>query len=163
LHPGSGGAAKVWPADNFLRLVQQNKAIADRVIFLLGGDAEREACEKIQKALTHRMTVVNLCGRLGFHELAGVLGGAELYIGNDSGPSHLAAYCGTPAFIIFGPHSDPAIWAPRGPHVHICWVAGRSFVDSSSIPQVETAFLTFLRAVREDGMCCRSNIARILG
>jgi len=96
--------------------------------------------------------VVNLCGRLGFHELAGVLGGAELYVGNDSGPSHLAAYCGTPAFVVFGPYSDPAIWAPSGPHVQICRVEDPYFSETSSIREVGAAFAGFVRTVREEGL-----------
>ena len=43
---------------------------------------------------------------------------ARLYIGNDSGISHLAAAAGTPVLALFGP-TDPAVWAPRGPNVRI--------------------------------------------
>ena len=39
-----------------------------------------------------------------------------LYIGNDSGITHLAAAVGTPVLALFGP-TDPEVWAPRGPHV----------------------------------------------
>jgi ADP-heptose:LPS heptosyltransferase len=51
-------------------------------------------------------------------ELACWLAGARLYIGNDSGITHLAAAVATPVVALFGP-SDPAVWAPRGPHVRI--------------------------------------------
>ncbi len=43
---------------------------------------------------------------------------ASHYIGNDSGITHLAAALGTPTLALFGP-TDPAQWAPRGPHVRI--------------------------------------------
>ena len=43
---------------------------------------------------------------------------ASLYIGNDSGITHLAAAVGTPVLALFGP-TDPAVWAPRGPHVQV--------------------------------------------
>jgi ADP-heptose:LPS heptosyltransferase len=55
--------------------------------------------------------------RIGnLYELGCWLAGARLYIGNDSGITHLAAAAGTPVLALFGP-SDPAVWAPRGPHV----------------------------------------------
>jgi ADP-heptose:LPS heptosyltransferase len=44
-----------------------------------------------------------------------------LYVGNDSGITHLAAAVGTPVLALFGP-TDPKIWGPRGAHVRIaCW------------------------------------------
>jgi ADP-heptose:LPS heptosyltransferase len=52
-------------------------------------------------------------------ELACWLARASLYIGNDSGITHLAAAVGTPTLAIFGP-TDPQVWAPRGPNVRIC-------------------------------------------
>jgi ADP-heptose:LPS heptosyltransferase len=52
------------------------------------------------------------------HELACWLAGARLYIGNDSGITHLAAATGAPVVALFGP-TDPAVWAPRGPRVEV--------------------------------------------
>jgi ADP-heptose:LPS heptosyltransferase len=51
-------------------------------------------------------------------ELACWLARARVYIGNDSGITHLAAAVGTPTLAIFRA-SDPTIWAPRAPHVRI--------------------------------------------
>jgi heptosyltransferase-3 len=50
------------------------------------------------------------------YELACWLSRARVYIGNDSGISHLAAAVGTPTIVLFGP-TDPAVWAPRGSRV----------------------------------------------
>ncbi|HSW50494.1 MAG TPA: glycosyltransferase family 9 protein, partial [Bryobacteraceae bacterium] len=52
------------------------------------------------------------------HELACRLAQARLYIGNDSGITHLAAASGVPVLALFGP-TDPAVWAPRGPNVRV--------------------------------------------
>jgi heptosyltransferase III len=52
------------------------------------------------------------------YELGCWLASARLYVGNDSGITHLAAAVGTPVVAIFGP-SDPAIWAPRGERVSV--------------------------------------------
>ena len=50
--------------------------------------------------------------------LACWLRSARLYIGNDSGITHLSAAVGTPVIALFAP-TDPAIWAPRGEHVSV--------------------------------------------
>ena len=52
------------------------------------------------------------------YELALWLASARLYIGNDSGITHLAAAVGAPVVAIFGP-SDPAVWGPRGDRVRV--------------------------------------------
>jgi ADP-heptose:LPS heptosyltransferase len=52
------------------------------------------------------------------YELAGWLATARVYIGNDSGITHLAAAVGTPVVALFGP-TDPRIWAPRGRDVSV--------------------------------------------
>ncbi len=51
-------------------------------------------------------------------DLARWLSGAALYIGNDSGITHLAAAVGVPTLALFGP-TDPAVWGPRGEQVSI--------------------------------------------
>jgi ADP-heptose:LPS heptosyltransferase len=60
------------------------------------------------------------------YELAQWLAGAGLYIGNDSGVTHLAAAVGTPVVALFGP-TDPAAWAPRGPNVRVArWTVAQA-------------------------------------
>ena len=61
---------------------------------------------------------------------------ARVYIGNDSGITHLAAAVGTPVVAIFGP-TDPAVWAPRGERVA---VVSRGSLDEIAVDEVlETA------------------------
>jgi ADP-heptose:LPS heptosyltransferase len=55
-------------------------------------------------------------------ELAALLSLVRATVGNDSGPTHLAAVVGCPTVAVFGP-TDPMLWAPVGPHVRV--VAGR--------------------------------------
>ncbi len=66
------------------------------------------------------------------YELACWLAAARIYIGNDSGPTHLAAAVGTPVVALFGP-TDPAVWAPRGPRVAI---AAAAALDAITVEQV---------------------------
>jgi ADP-heptose:LPS heptosyltransferase len=57
---------------------------------------------------------VNLCGRLTPRETAAVLEGAEVFLGPDSGPMHLAASVGVQCVIAFSAHGLPGVWYPAG-------------------------------------------------
>ena len=66
--------------------------------------------------------------------LGPVLASATLYIGNDSGITHLAAAVGCPVLVLFGP-TDPRVWAPVGKHVRVLqekngWSALRDVVNT---------------------------------
>jgi heptosyltransferase-3 len=83
--------------------------------------------ESAARKLSETMPVHWLCGpeeeldgaiRIpDLYELACWLGGARIFVGNDSGISHLAAAAGTPVQAFFR-NTDPRIWAPRGPSVN---------------------------------------------
>jgi len=65
-------------------------------------------------------------------ELARFLAGARVYIGNDSGITHLAAAVGVPTIALFGP-TDPSVWAPRGPAVKIIHRADMSDISAEEV------------------------------
>lgn len=96
IHPFSGSPRKNWPLERF-RAVAGRLARYLRVFWCAGPEEELE-------------------GALRFADLRGLtrwLAAANVYIGNDSGVSHLAAACGVPVVAMFGP-TDPLVWAPRG-------------------------------------------------
>jgi ADP-heptose:LPS heptosyltransferase len=82
---------------------------------LLEGPADREV---IQDLLDHLPGGPLLLRDLSLPLLAGVLSVADLYVGHDSGITHLAALLGLPTVALFGP-TDPARWAPRAPAVTV--------------------------------------------
>lgn len=102
IHPFSGSPRKNWPLENFGRLAQR-LGTAMRVYWCYGPDDPPE---------DDAVRIENL------YELGCWISKASLFVGNDSGISHLAAAVGTPVLALFGP-TDPAIWAPRGPSVKI--------------------------------------------
>lgn len=106
LHPGSGGRAKNWPLPHFYALAD---ALEDRGLpaTWCAGPAE-----EFDVPAGRRLPSMALA------DLAGVLAGSRLYVGNDSGVSHLAAAAGCPSVVIFGP-TDPSVWAPVGPRVTV--------------------------------------------
>jgi len=117
IHPFSGSRRKNWALDGF-------REVASRLpipVEWCAGPAEfLEGAKRFED----------------LYELACWLATARLYIGNDSGITHLAAAVGTPVVAIFGP-TDPCIWAPRGDHVSVV----RGDLDAISVGQVLSAVL----------------------
>ncbi len=115
VHPGSGGRDKCWPADRFEKLLEHFRAIGRPTLLILGEvELERMPAAQMQRWRDRSETVTPA----DLQELAEHIARAALYIGNDSGPTHLAAQLGVPTLALFGP-TDPRIWAPRGPAVTV--------------------------------------------
>ncbi len=111
LHPGAGSVRKRWPLSNFLDVAARLAAEGRGPEFILG-PAEADLVPVLQQANQPLYALEDL------QELAALLSSAGGYIGNDSGASHLAAFLGLPAVVIFGP-ADPVRWAPVGRRVKI--------------------------------------------
>jgi hypothetical protein len=103
IHPFSGSPKKNWPLENFRELARTLERTMP-VRWCAGAD---------DPPLEGAVRIDNL------YDLACWLARARLYIGNDSGITHLAAAVGTPVLALYGPASDPAVWAPRGEHVRV--------------------------------------------
>ena len=108
IHPFASSPAKRWPLEAFRQVAG---ALPCPVKWLAGPEETLEGAERIDD----------------LYELACWIARARLYIGNDSGISHLAAAVGTPSLAIFL-STDPRIWAPRGQHVRVLEQIGRAHV-----------------------------------
>ncbi len=113
IHPGSGSAKKNWPVERFVEVAR-----GVQPLFTVG-EADAEAVAAIRAALPD---AVVLEGQT-LVELAPVIAACRLFIGNDSGITHLAAALGVPTVALFGP-TDPARWAPRGDRVAVLHAKG---------------------------------------
>jgi heptosyltransferase-3 len=102
IHPFSGSARKNWPLENFRELARQLES--EMPVRWCAGpeDPPLEGAVRIDD----------------LYELARWLARAQMYVGNDSGITHLAAAVGTPVLALFGP-TDPEVWAPRGANVTV--------------------------------------------
>lgn len=96
IHPFSGSARKNWPLERF-RAVAQILSRRMPVYWCAGPEEEMPEAVRFPD----------------LHGLSRWLAAAGVYLGNDSGVSHLAAACGVPVVALFGP-TDPRVWAPRG-------------------------------------------------
>ena len=121
LHPFASNLEKRWPMERFQELASQ-----------LEHSGRVQWCRGPEETLDHACYLENL------YELGTWLASASVYVGNDSGISHLAAAVGTPVLSIFGP-TNPKIWAPRGERVTV-------FSLDSTVEEVHEAAAKFLLA-----------------
>jgi ADP-heptose:LPS heptosyltransferase len=115
--PGSGAREKNWPLAHFAMIGRWwRERGAGEVIVLLGPvERERGGFEEIPADFV-------LARDLSLAQAAALLAHCDLYVGNDSGVTHLAGALGAPTAAIFGP-SDPRQWAPRGAKVSLLSLA----------------------------------------
>jgi len=124
--PGSGSREKNWPEAKFLQIVHWwREQYGGKTVVIVGPvEVERRGFELLSAASI-------IARDLDLAQLAVLLARGDLYIGNDSGVSHLAAAVGVRTVALFGP-SDERQWAPRGPRVTILRHETASTVQSSS-------------------------------
>ena len=126
IQPGSGSRLKNWPLACFEDLAERLAGRGLRVSWCTG------PAEEGLPAMPGALPPMPLT------ELASLLAGAGLFVGNDSGISHLAAAAGCPTLAIFGP-TDPAVWGPTGPRVRV--LQGQPWPDTGSVYEAALALL----------------------
>lgn len=119
IHPGSGSPRKNWPVERFIELSRRLGASGHQVAWILG-PAEADLPADVPSS---RMIV-----RPSLEALAATLARSTLFIGNDSGVSHLAAAVGAFTLTLFGP-TNAAVWRPDGPRVRVVRAESGSMKD----------------------------------
>jgi heptosyltransferase-3 len=116
-HPGSGSESKNWPLQNWIEL--GNRLLATErfggSILVVGGEADDVQMAKLQAVWSKPR--VRFAKGLALPHLGALLQDS-VFVGHDSGISHLAAAAGARCVFLFGP-TDPDVWAPRGDKVHV--------------------------------------------
>lgn len=132
LHPGSGSPAKNWPRERWRQLAAWLKQEFVAQLFIISGEAEPEDLMPERGDAWRNLPLVQLLGRLAQ---------CRLFIGHDSGISHLAAAAGTPSVLLFGP-TEPKTWAPPYPQVRVVQ-SGRtmSAITESAVREAVAAIL----------------------
>jgi heptosyltransferase-2 len=126
------GTAKAWPAERVAELLRLGVQTHGVRAVLVGTAAARAEVERVRgltgdlpwrHALPGAAAVVDLTGRTNLRELVALLRAAAGYIGNDSGPMHLAAALGVPTVGVFG-SSSPHWTGPRGSRTAVVTASG---------------------------------------
>jgi len=138
IHPGSGAAEKNWPAERFRDLAWRLSGRGMTVRWILG-PAERE-CDPWRDEASSPECL----GPCRLSELARFLASVRLYVGNDSGITHLAAAVGATTVALFGP-SDAMAWGPRGEKTCIVKTVTKRMADIS-VDTVAAAVSTVLES-----------------
>ncbi|HEY0007314.1 MAG TPA: glycosyltransferase family 9 protein [Tepidisphaeraceae bacterium] len=116
IHPGSGAARKNWNYRRFIGIAMLLHEAKRDVVFALG-EVERETFGANGMAFLSDIADVKFCDTL--LDLHALIVSADAYVGNDSGPTHLAAVLGRNTVAMFGPTSDIVAWSPQGPRVTV--------------------------------------------
>ncbi len=123
---GTKVQAKDWGRENWRQLLAQVAALCPGCALVLCGaaeeaDASEFAAEGWREVAGECGPVVNLCGQLTPRESAAVFARAQIFLGHDSGPMHLAAAVGTPCVAIFAARNLPRQWYPYGPRHRVLY------------------------------------------
>lgn len=110
LHPHPQWTYKQWTVEGWVEVGLYLKKLGLRLV-LSGGSAKEEIdyVDNIQRQLPG--DTINLAGQVSLAQLATIIAQAKLYIGPDTGITHLAASTGIPVIALYGP-TNPVKWAP---------------------------------------------------
>lgn len=144
VHPGSGGRYKLWPLEGWTRVIAW--AAREGVPgVLICGPAEEE--RRIGPLLNTLGPAWKVLRNAPLPELAAILARCEVFVGHDSGITHLAAAVGIRTLALFGP-TDPLVWGPRSQRVCVMSPALPGPLGLDNLP-VE-AVIRVLRGLLED-------------
>ena len=114
LHPGAGSEMRQWPLARFSELIDGLTDRGQVHVAIIGGADDAELVREVIRRTGKRPGVFNLAGKLTLAELPALLARAALFVGNNSGPQHLAASLGIPTVGIHSGVVDAHEWGPAG-------------------------------------------------
>lgn len=116
VHPGSGSIHKCCPSDFLIQMVRRLICFSNIKILVCGGPADHDILQRFKVELMD-LPIQFVCEKdLG--TIARVFCNVDVFVGHDSGLTHLASAFGVKTLALFGP-TDPSKWGPRGGHVRI--------------------------------------------
>ena len=110
LNPGAGWPTKRWPFENFPRLADKLTEHINAKVIMSWGPQEKDLIENIKNNMNNRITIMP---QSTIKQLAAIIKSCDLFVGSDTGPTHLAAALEVPVVGLYGP-SDPKRNGPYG-------------------------------------------------
>ena len=126
IHPLAATADKTWPAERFAEAARHIEKSLELEPVFIGGPGEDLAAFRGWRTVAGAPLA----------EIKSLIAGASLFLGNDSGPAHMAAAFGIPVVVIFGP-SDPVVWAPWRTPAEV--LTGAGGMEAVSVREVMNA------------------------
>jgi ADP-heptose:LPS heptosyltransferase len=115
---GSGRKAKDWPVERFQQIVTWlHDTIGTSIVLLGTADQAQDAAHICERVGSDR--VRSLVGQTTLMEALSIVGGVDLFLGNDTGLTHYAARFGTPTIGLFSGIDPTVVWAPVGTHATV--------------------------------------------
>jgi ADP-heptose:LPS heptosyltransferase/GT2 family glycosyltransferase len=114
MHPGAGNEMKQWPEESFVTLADLLVQEGGTNVVVIGGPDEVEIADRIAATAADPLAVRSVAGVVPLRMLPALISRCALYVGNDSGPKHIAALVGVPTIGIHSGTVDPVEWAPFG-------------------------------------------------
>src|SRR5262249_1492739 len=91
VHPGAGTKTRQWPGAHLASLIELLVSKHEVDVVLVGGADDVDVAAEILAKVGHKKAVRSLAGATKLANLPQLLAGSALFVGNNSGPSHLAA------------------------------------------------------------------------
>jgi lipopolysaccharide heptosyltransferase II len=116
IHPAAGEKMRQWPPKYFAELIDLLIEREQVNIALIGDRDDQEVAVQVLRAVRHSWAVVNLVGAIKLEDAPDLISRCALFVGNNSGPHHLAAGLGVPTIGVHSAVVDAHEWGPVGPH-----------------------------------------------
>ena len=117
VHIGAATPSKRWREESFEVLIHELHANTQADIVVMGGEGDLGFSQEVVDGL--ECPIVNLVGKLSLRQMAALMKDCKVFIGCDSGATHLAAACGVPVVCLFSGANEVEVWKPWGPKVKV--------------------------------------------
>jgi lipopolysaccharide heptosyltransferase II len=114
MHPGVGQPIRRWPIEYFARLADMFVSQYGATILVFGTNNEKSFAEGIVRHMEFKNQAMSLAGRLTLPDFVSMLQRCDLFVGNNSGPGHIAASLEIPTLGIYAGTNDSKEWGPLG-------------------------------------------------
>lgn len=139
-----------WGTENYIKLVKSIITKFEHKIVLIGIESDKKLGDRIVES-TGSSNVINLAGKTSLREVASITSQSRLFIGNDSGPAHLAAAVGTPIIVLSGA-DDPLSTSPMSNNKSLIYLKELECIScvKNKCPMKKDEFMLCMKGISVD-------------
>ncbi len=117
IHPGSGYSSKRWLSKKWAQLTDKLSYGLKAKVIVIGVRDDKTLIGQIKSMV--KTNIIDASGKTSIEQLAAIIKKANVFIGTDSGPSHIASAVDTSAVILYSGTNFPSQWAPQNKNITI--------------------------------------------